>query len=56
MKNFIKESFVIGMYFSPAILASVLFMVLEFGNFVCMLVFAVVMCLTIWATKDLSRS
>lgn len=42
-------------YFSPAILASVVFMLLGFGNFVCMLVFAIVMCLTIWATDNLSR-
>lgn len=55
MKNFIKENFIIGMFFSPAILVSVVFMLLGFGNFVCMLVFAIVMCLTIWATDNLSR-
>ena len=56
MKETIKNVIVTTMYFSPAVLACVLFMVLGFSEIICMFVCAIVVCLTIWATDQSSRS
>lgn len=53
MKEEIKNVIVTTMYFSPAVLACVLFMALGFNKIICLIIFTVVICLTIWATENL---
>ena len=60
MKEFINETIenILGfiIYFSPAILASIVFMILGFGDVVCMAVFIIMLLITIRITDNLSRN